>query len=209
MKENNKKTMKHYNPISILVRSGQYWRVFFTESFTIRPACNHLQRYNPDFRIMSVKYGMFPTNIIPNNTQWVKLTKDEEDELMASIVEDKDTFQPIPDVPDLKAYLLSTYKYRTALNMWYIHAANSGIYPSKSVFRGVKSNPEYIPISLIKKIGICQHLTFVSDADNPYEDKEDILKYYDGRRIEKMVNGQKVEGYLLDSIRISPDKCDI
>lgn len=198
--------MQKYSPISVLVRScDSYWRVFTTESYSIRPIVNHCQRYNPDFQIVKVKYGYFPTEIIPNNTSWQKLDRTEEDNTL-QIINEETTFNELPSVNNIKQYLLESYDYRTALSMWYIHCANSHIYPSKSVFRGVKVSD--IPKWLITQTGLCQRPCFVADKDNPYISVSDILKYYDGRRIDRMLNGQKVSGYLLDSMRISVEESD-
>ena len=192
--------MKSYSPMSVLVRSGEYWRVFTTESFSIRPIVNHLQRYNPNYTIIAIKYGYFPSEIIPNNTSWQKLTNDEEMATL-NIVMEEEIFNITPSVPNLKTHLLEHYPFRTALSMFYRYAAERAIYPSKSVFRGVEVSD--IPEWLIAQMGRCERLTFVSDTDNPYIEKSDILKYYDGRRIERMINGQKVSGYLLDNPRIT------
>jgi len=197
--------MQKYDPISVLVNSGNKWRVFTTESFTIRPIVNHLQRYNADFNIRKVRYGYFPTEILPNNTSWTKMTLYEVND-MFDVIDEDTNFDTIPSVPDLKKHLLENYDYRTALSMWYIHCANSHIYPSKSVFRGVKVSD--IPDWLITQTGRCQRPCFVSDKDNPYTNVWDILKYYDGRRIDRMINGQKVSGYLLDSMRITNGESD-
>lgn len=193
------KFSKDYEAVSALVRSGDKWRVFITSaSFTIRPLVVYLQRYNPDFEIVAVKYGYFPSGIPACNTQWTKLSNSEALSMTERIAID-DVFKKPLDITNLKPYLLENYPYRKAINLWYWFVAEHAIYPGKNPFKGVKVSN--VPEWLRKQVGNCEFLTFLSDEDNPYIEKADILKWYDGRPIERMYNGQKVKGYILTECR--------
>lgn len=190
--------MKQYPPISVLARSGDYWRVFITQSFSIRPIVNYLQRFNPSYSIVYVKYGYFPSEIQPTNTKWTELTPEEVLQMTEIITEDE-MFEPIPDMPNFKEYLLANYDYRTALSTYYWYTANYSIYPSKAPFSGVENYD--IPDDIYELVGPCDHLFFISDDDNPLENSWDILRWYEGRRISRRINGVLVEGYLLSGPR--------
>lgn len=192
--------MKKYSPISVLVESGEKYRVFTTESFSIRPITNHLQRYNPDFKIVMARYGFFPAEIKANNSGWITLTESERANAENMCSNDLIALKGNYGQEKEREWLLESLPYRTALTTWYMYAAQHGIYPQKNPFSGVQVS--YVPEEIVKIIGTCEHPTFVADKDNPLERKEDILKWYDGKRIEKYVNGYKAEGYLLEKIRI-------
>lgn len=195
--------MKQYSPISVLVRSGDNWRVFITKSFSIRPITNYLQRFNPNFQIVYVRYGYFPTEIRPSNTGWTLMT-DEEVMTMIDIVVEDEMFDPIPSVSNLKEYLLSNYEYRTALSMYYINCTNEGIYPSKAPFVGVKC--ESVPADIYGLVGDCDRLFYIADHQIPLDNACDILKWYEGKRIERRINGVMVQGYLLSAPRFKADE---
>lgn len=198
--------MTSYHKISVLVRSGEYYRVFQTQCFTIRPITNLFFRFNPTYEVRAVKDGEFPSHFPVDNQQWRRLPKNKIAE-MSRILEGEDLYDlSVPKGEDIKSYLLENYPYRTALNLWYIYAAKNKIYPSKQPFYGVqvKEIPEWV----IKQIGACERPTFLRDEDNPYISKEDVLKWYDGRRYDKYVNGYKASGYLLEKIRIEISKTD-
>lgn len=198
--------MTSYHKISVLVRSGEYYRVFQTQCFTIRPITNLFFRFNPTYEVRAVKDGEFPSHFPVDNQEWRQLPKDKIAE-MSRILEGEDLYDlNVPKGEDIKSYLLENFQYRKALNLWYIYAAENNIYPSKQPFYGVqvKAVPEWI----IKEIGACERPTFLRDEDNPYISKEDVLKWYDGRRYDKYINGYKAEGYLLEKIRIEISKTD-
>jgi hypothetical protein len=141
-----------------------------------------------------------------DNQQWIELQKDKIAE-MSRILVGEDLYRlDVPEGEDIKSYLLENFQYRKALNLWYIYAAKNKIYPSKQPFTGVQVTA--VPDWIINDIGICEHPTFISDENNPYISKEDILKWYDGRRYDRMINGYKAEGYLLEKIRIEIPKTD-
>ena len=189
--------MKQYSTISIIVKSGDNYRVFTTESFTIRPAVNILQRYNPDYSILAVKDGEFPEGIQADNTGWTNMAPLEADTMM-QMAEMSGVYEIPADRWNYRRMLLENFPYRKAMNLWYVHCAKNGIYPSKQPFKGVYADvPEWVK----KEIGTCEHHTFISDENNPYIDKSDVLKWYEGRRIEKMIGGHSVQGYLLTKIR--------
>lgn len=198
--------MTRYHKISVLARSGEYYRVFQTQCFTIRPITNLFFRFNPTYEVRAVKDGEFPSHFPVDNQQWRRLPKNKIAE-MSRILEGEDLYDlSVPKGEDIKSYLLENFQYRKALNLWYIYAAENKIYPSKQPFYGVqvKAVPEWI----IKEIGACERPTFLRDEDNPYISKEDVLKWYDGRRYDKYVNGYKASGYLLEKIRIEITKTD-
>lgn len=198
--------MTHYKKISVLVRSGEYYRVFQTQCFSIRPITNLFFRFNPTYEVRAVKDGEFPSHFPVDNQEWRQLPKDKIAE-MSRILEGEKLYDlTVPEVEDIKSYLLENFQYRKALNLWYIYAAENKIYPSKQPFYGVqvKEVPEWV----IKEIGMCEHPTFISDENNPYIFKEDILKWYDGRRYDKMINGYMASGYLLEKIRKETSKTD-
>jgi len=198
--------MTSYHKISVLVRSGEYYRVFQTQCFTIRPITNLFFRFNPTYEVRAVKDGEFPSHFPVDNQEWRQLPTDKIAE-MSRILEGEDLYRlDVPEGEDIKSYLLENFQYRKALNLWYIYAAKEGIYPSKQPFYGVevKAVPEWI----LNDIGMCEHPTFISDENNPYINKEDVLKWYDGRRYDKYVNGYKASGYLLGKIRIEISKTD-
>ena len=198
--------MTHYNKISVLVRSGEYYRVFLTQCFSIRPITNLFFRFNPTYEVRAVKDGEFPSHFPVDNQQWRRLPKNKIAE-MSRILVGEDLYDlSIPNGEDIKSYLLENYPYRKALNMWYMYAAKNKIYPSKQPFYGVQVKE--VPDWIINEIGICEHPTFIHDDTNPYINKEDILKWYDGRRYDKYINGYMASGYLLDKIRIETSKTD-
>lgn len=198
--------MTHYRKISVLVEASGMYRVYTTQCFTIRPITNLLFRFTPKYRIIAVIDGQFPSHFPADNEKWRRLSKSKVAE-MQSILENENVYS-IDSLPETnsKSYLLENFPYRKALNLWYIYAAKNKIYPSKQPFYGVqvKAVPEWI----IKEIGMCEHPTFISDENNPYISNEDILRWYDGRRYDKMVNGYMASGYMLEKIRIQTSKTD-
>ena len=198
--------MTRYNPISVLVKSGKHYRIFNTQCFSIRPITNLFFRFNPTYEILAVKDGHFSTQFPVDNQQWRRLPNNKVAD-MYRILESEDLYKlEIPKGEDIKSYLLENYPYRTALNLWYIYAAKNKIYPSKQPFTGVQVST--VPDWIINDIGLCEHPTFVHDNDNPYINKEDILKWYDGRRYDKYINGYMASGYLLEKIRMEIQQTD-
>lgn len=196
--------MKRYGKISLLVQSGEFYRVFETESFSIRPAVVHLQRYSSNYKIVAVCYGDF-LGCPADNKNWkrCKITGVyyRGDIIYLPRVEKNPTQQAIERS---KAWLLQNWDYRTAVNMWYVYAATNNIYPSKTPFAGIAIDGEFspVPTELYNILGRCERPRFLPDNANPLPEKWDVLRWYEGRRIERMINGEKVEGYLLRGCRI-------
>lgn len=185
--DGEKKTVKRYPTISVTVKSGDYIRVYKTNAFTIRALVVMMQRYNPQWEILAVKNGEFKTDY-PNWTHIKEYSPEEEDHM------DLIDHHPLDD----KADLLRNNDYRTAINKYYCICASKGQYPSKSPFKGIRF---WAPFEFPMKINY--HPFFIPD-DTPGI-TADVLRYYEGRRLSKMLNGEKVEGYYLTSPRIIDD----
>lgn len=186
--------MKKYKQISVIVESCGKYRLFTTESFTIRPIVVYLQRFNPDFSIVFGVYGEITACGEVTNTQWTEKKP-------LGVKYEGETFHTHPaECDNLKQYLLENFPYRMALNEWYMYCAENGIYPSKQAFRGV--TVEKVPEHIYTVVGECERPRFLPDTENPCAEKSDILKWYNGKRLEKYVNGYRAEGYFLEKIRL-------
>ena len=171
--------MKQYKPIVVLVKSDDRYRVFVTKSFTIRSIVVMLQRYNPNYQIQSVSYGEYD-----GPSEW-----SEKKPILTS------HFDVYND--NTEKELLEKFGYRDAMNYYYIQCAYCNCYPSKRPFRGVKTD---LPKDNYY-YGEITYPMFIRDEENPYENIEDVLCCYDGQRLDKYINGELVNGYLLTSCR--------
>lgn len=191
--EETRKTIERNGIISAIVRSGDYWRIFTTESFTIRALVIHLTRYCPDYEIMAIRYGVYPTQLL-DNMEWRKLEKEEVTALSVY-------FNDFANIGDKEAIIGSNAPYRDALNIWYIKCAQNREYPSKTPFKGVQI--QHIPFEAAIEYGTCvEHPFFVSDEDTIYTSPSDILNHYDGKRLERTIGGRQVKGYLIEKCRL-------
>ena len=190
--------MKKYKQISVIIESCGKYRLFTTESFTIRPIVVYLQRFNPNFQIFFGVYGKITTCGEVTNTQWA-----EKQPL--GVKYEGETFHTHPaECDNFKKFALENWPYRVALNEYYLFCAKNGIYPSKQPFAGV--TVDTIPEKILNSVGTCERPRFLPDTENPCAEKSDILKWYDGKRIEKYVNGYRAEGYFLQKIRLENKK---
>lgn len=165
------------NIISTLVRCDNQYRIFQTNSFSIRALVIILTRYSPNAEILRIKYGDF-------QCPCPKWTEDYEpcSEENCLPIAHKYT----------KADLLRTFDYRTAINIHYYQCFVDGKYPSKNPFKGVKCwlESDYDTIQW--------HPFFMMENDcGP-----NILCLYEGKYINRYLNGEKVKGYYCTSPRI-------
>lgn len=192
--EEEKKTIEHNGTISVIVKSGQWWRIFTTESFSIRALVVHLNRYCPDYSIEGIRYGEYPLDII-DNRQWRKINKEDFPVLLPYLI-------PFSKFLGTKEAILgSNCQYRDAINIYYVACSQNRQYPPKRPFTGVPV--EHIPFEAAVAYGtVIDHPIFVSDEESVYAEPSDILKHYDGKRIERTVRGKKVKGYLIERCRL-------
>ena len=179
--------------INIYVWSAGMYRLFQTNQFTIHAISVHLQRYNPNIQVKALFYGNIK-NLNANNTKWQILT-------YSQVEEDFQKIKPIQtNTTDTLAELLQKYDYRTALNVYNVNCLEYGIYPKKNPFKGVKIECS-IPTDVTDRIRIFRYPTFIQDEKNPFENNSDILKHYDGKRMERLWRGEIVKGYYLTGCR--------
>lgn len=175
--------MYEYATISTLVKSGEKYRIFQTNAFSIRALVIALGRFSPQAEIIAVKYGRF-------DCPCPKWDKDYQP------CEEENSF-PI-NTKYTREELLRNFDYRTAINIHYFQCFRDLKYPSKSPFKGVR--PWKVEEFAHKWTG---HPFFVRDAENP--EGADILRYFEGKRISKYMNGEQVEGYYLTEPRITEE----
>lgn len=181
--------------INILVQSGEYCRLFTSKtSFSIRNIITQLRRYNPIAKVIAVWYGD-ETPEYANNQIWTILPYNYQQPYFNRI-----------DTSEEKPEYLQKYAYRSAVNMWYCQCLNNGKYPGLHPFSGVKRNGVLPP--LLSKFSEEHYPLFVQDKDNPFIAKEDILSHLDGYRVERMINGYEVAGYVIDNNRYSTNGND-
>lgn len=174
-----------YPVISVLVQSADYYRIFTTTSFSCRAIVTMLGRYaNPEgHKILAVKYGEFTCDC----PKWAKdytPCYDEEENCLP--IHDRYT----------KEQLLRKFDYRTAVNMFYVYCLQENRYPAKSPFKGVKCwQPEEFEF-------VVHERPIFIPADQCYEG-DDVFKYYDGKWVERWLNGEKRSGYYLTEARIT------
>lgn len=193
-----KKTIQRNGIISVIVRSGKWWRVFTSEAYSIRSIIVHLNRYCPDYQIVAIRYGFYPTKLL-SNYEWLELSEEEITELSPY-------FQDFSKVIGSKEYILSLEApYRDKVNLYYIACSVRRAYPSKRPFDGVPV--EYIPYEASIAYGTSvEHPFFVADADSVYSEPSDIMNHYDGKRVQKTVYGQQVSGYVIEHCRLEYKK---
>lgn len=188
-----------YSPLTIVVASNGKVRAFTTQSYTIRPFVVHLQRYSADFSIVALMDGVTPSNAMFNNDEWVNLSSDTA----AEICRQADGWKPLYLIGDKipqKSHLLASEGFREALNMQYVKDAKSGTYPKKRPFEGViiDTPVDDMPDANIKHLPV-----FLPDAQSPYSPVADCLRVFDGYRLERLWNGEHVNGYVLTKSRLN------
>ena len=180
--------------INILVRSGQYCRQFTTKTFSIRNLVTQIRRYNPAVEILCLWYGDLKPYFL-SNEEWKKFPSQWRVPNAIYIPTDNN-----------KEHLLENYDYRTAVNLAYARCLNVGTYPKLHPFKNVKRDGN-LPAELSKYENVHYPL-FITDEQNPYTTKEDILLHLDGYRIERKVNGYDIEGYLIENKRYNSQEDD-
>lgn len=191
-KDSERRKAESAGTISVLVRSGEWWRVFTTESFSIRTIVVHLTRYCPDYRIMAAKYGEYKLKKVSNQS-WTRLSDDDVDGLGLRFFGETAQHK--------EAYIWLQDSYRDAVNLWYIHCANSRLYPGKRPFTGVRvpTIPEYAAYTYGTRV---ERPFFVSDKESIYKVPSDINLHYEAKRVDRTVRGESVSGYLVTACRL-------
>lgn len=167
--------------IGIIVKTRNKIRLFITERFSIRTFVIHLNRYNPHYQIIDIGYPADNLDI-PNN-RWLDYS---------------------PKLANcLKPFKFQgEYKYRELLNMEYAKIANNGKFPSRHALNGKPlENYQHPIVDVIGKE--IQHITFVSDELMREHGMipSDILLWYEGKQIQRTLNGITRKGYILDRYR--------
>lgn len=173
--------------INILVKSGNHCRQFTTKTFSIRNLITQLRRYNPSADVLCMWYGDSKPFFL-SNEEWKKFPIQWRVPNSIYIPSDND-----------KVSLLENYDYRTAVNLAYARCLNVGTYPKLHPFKNVTLEGE-LPQELAQYED-AHYPLFITDEQNPYDAKEDILLHFDGYRVEKKVNGYDIEGYLIENKR--------
>lgn len=181
--------MNEYKPYTIVVRSGEKYRAFTTQQFSVRAFVVALQRYNPDFQILDAYDGENYDERITND-EW----KTIEGEYRP-----KNNMSTLTCYAGIDGYIRNAANYRDAITCYYLWCAKEGIYPVKRPDKGVERRP--IPEELMEKIEPKLirggNLYFLKDADNPFDRKEDVLLFYDGRRYTATRDAESIDGYIL------------
>lgn len=180
--------MKEYKSLTIIVRSGSKYRAFTTQSFSIRAFVVMLQRYNPDYQIVDYYEGPCMHSAISND-KWVTIP----------------TYLPIADMMALTqfncvdGYIQECTSYREAINRWYLKCSEMGIYPQKRPDRGChkKTVTNAIYDSVCKASITAGCLSFIPDAQSPFDNPEDVLLYFNGKRYTAIHNADEIEGYVI------------
>lgn len=180
---------QQYETLSIIVECHQKFRVFSTNRFTLHPIIQHLQRYNPDHVIICLVSGAIQMEKL-NNDEWNELDYTAVDNILPTLPVLWTANQTIS-----KSELLEKYSYRIALNIAYLQDDVNGIYPSLKQFDNVKISK---PAGVTKLPPLP---VFLADEDSLLADKWDILKYYEGKRVERYYRAEKVEGFIIKSPR--------
>lgn len=180
---------QQYETLSIIVECHQKFRVFSTNRFTLHPIIQHLQRYNPDHVIICLVHGDIQTSKL-NNKCWTELDYSFIDKILQTLPKLWSANQTIS-----KSELLEKYSYRIALNIAYLQDDVNGIYPSLKQFDGIQiSKPQ--GVAKLPPLPV-----FLADEDSLLADKWDILKYYEGKRVERYYRAEKVDGFIIKSPR--------
>lgn len=180
--------------VNILVSTEKYCRQFSSQTFSIRNLITQIRRYNPTAQVLGLWFGDFQPHFA-SNEEWKKLPSSWR----------------IPDsisIPnnDKKEDLLENHTYREAVNLAYARCLNNGQYPKLHPFKNVHRSGN-LPAELAQYEN-AHYPLFITDDQNPYETKEDILLHFDGYRIERKVNGYDIEGYLIDNKRYNSQEDD-
>lgn len=181
--------MNEYKPITIIIRSANRYRAYTTQQFTIRSFVVALQRYNPDYEIVDCYPGECKKSNGVSNEEWLRIPEYHPYNSMKSLTHWE----------GIEEYIKNVSTYRAALNGYYLWCAKEGIYPTKRPDKGVERRP--IPEELMEKIEPKLirggNLYFLKDSDNPFDRKEDVLLYYDGRRYTATRDAESIDGYIL------------
>ena len=186
-----------FNPITILVRSGDTFRCFTTQRFTIRHFIRTMQRYGTGQTIVMAFDDITPANLQLSEKRWTAMTREQLDEAMDFIKKTRNVLFTNTDKDWSKEQLLTAnITYRQAINIYYCQNANKGLYPNEQPFSDVM-------VKIRKPIGYnrLERPVFLSDEDNKEPNVSDILKLYTGYRVRKLINGIPVSGYILKSSR--------
>lgn len=180
-----------YETLSIIVECHQKFRVFCTNRFSFHPIIQHLQRYNPDHVIICLIHGDIQMERL-NNECWNEHDKQTIDKILSTLPKLWSAGQQIS-----KQKLLEDYSYRIAINIAHIQDDANGIYPSLRQFTNVKvRRPSNVKTDELPPFPI-----FISNDDNLLENAEDILKFYEGKRVQRLFHGELVEGFVLTKAR--------
>lgn len=191
-----RKTIERNGIISVIVRSFSFYRVFTTESYSIRSLVVHLNRYCPEYQIVAFRYGLFTTKTL-SNTEWRELNHYQ----VADISQYMQDFSRIGSKEQIMAM---DAPYRDKINLYYLSCAASRVYPSKRPMRGVAI--AYMPYEASVYGTTVEHPFFVADEETIYAEPSDILNHYDGKRLERTVCGKTVKGYLIERCRLEYKK---
>lgn len=187
--------MKHVN---IYLQSNRKYRIFSTAQFTIRDLIVQISRYNPSVEAIAIWYSESPLELNANNEKWKSLS---EEELLADVEQINESGNRIELLhSNDKSSYLKRYDYRTALNVYFVYCLETGTYPIKNPFDGVKISGK-MPRNISSRIAINHFPAFLKDDENPFYYFSDILLYYDGRRVERTWRGEPIKGYLLTCSR--------
>lgn len=176
---------KQYETLSIIVECHQKFRIFSTSRFSFHPIIQHLQRYNPDHVIICLVSGAIQIEKL-NNDEWNELDYTAVDNILTTLPVLWTANQTIS-----KSELLEKYSYRIALNIAYLQDDAAGIYPSLKQFDGVKiTKPQ--GVTKLPPLPV-----FLADEDNILTQPEDILKFYEGKKVQRYYRGEQVSGYII------------
>lgn len=184
--------------ISILIKSGDYYRIVTTNSFSLQGTAVQIHRYNPVTTVLRLWYGEIPDGMNTTNLNWKLLSERELAEDLHKIDGEQLNF-PLPENYDLQ-HLLNDYDYRTALNIYYCGCLSDNLYPQENPFAKVKMNGK-MPEDIAQSLPIKRLPAFLKDEENPFYYYSDILLYFNGKRLERLYMGDMVKGYLLDECR--------
>lgn len=184
--------------ISVLIKSGDFYRIVTTNSFNLQGTAVQIHRYNPVTKVLRLWYGEIPDGMNSTNLNWKQLSDRELAQDLLKIDREPLNF-PLPEKFDLQ-HLLNDYDYRTALNVYYCGCLTNNEYPQENPFAKVKMNGK-MPEDIARMLNIKRLPAFVRDEENPFYYYSDILLYFNGKRIERLYHGNMVKGYLIDECR--------
>lgn len=165
----------------ILVESNGKYRCFV--STDVRTILNVLTRYNPDFELV----GIYSDDIDVSSEEWVdkcNLNGSEENNLVGL----KRNYAN-------KEILLKYNSFEISKLLYFGFCADNRIYIRKNEFEGVKWDFKEEDL----KFGRIEHPVFVKDSDvGDY----DIKRYYDCCKLNKLVGGVEVSGWVVIEDRL-------